>query len=214
MIFFGTRGRTVNGHLVKGVQCPECGKDEHVTFGVMRYFHVYWIPMFPTQKSAGIQCVNCKATYMDKELSKELGHEIKNTLFTKKRVAPMFAGLMILALLFVFGYVAAINDNKQEIACIQQPQVNDYYLVNFTKIFDEADGTFKYGLMRVKSVAGEEIELMVGTMGYNKTSGPRQDIKSLKVNEKDYYLDETFLTDVEALKQMKEEGAIYSVERI
>ncbi len=193
MIFFGSRGRTLNGQHIEGMNCPECGKDQHVTFGVHRYFHIYWIPMFPFSKTAGVQCLHCKSTLTDKELPDEIGKELKADIFTSKRMLPMFAGLILLAIVFAGGFVSVQADNRNEAVFIQQPMVNDIYLVNFANIWSEADRTYKYGILKVNAVSGSEIELLVSTIGYNKTYGPRDDIRNNKVNSRNYYAEHTFV---------------------
>ena len=65
MIFFGTRGKTAVGQSVTGPQCPNCQSTAFTSFGVQRYFHIYWIPTFPTGKHVGIECSNCKHTILD-----------------------------------------------------------------------------------------------------------------------------------------------------
>ena len=77
MIFFGSRGKTISGEIVEGIQCPHCEKEEFITFGIMRYFHLYWIPMFLTSRVAGIECTHCKKTLIGKEIPKELSQNVK-----------------------------------------------------------------------------------------------------------------------------------------
>ena len=68
MIFFGSRSREVVGDLIQGNLCPECGRAEHQSFGVQNYFHIYWIPVFPTSKTVGLVCTHCKKAQTGKEL--------------------------------------------------------------------------------------------------------------------------------------------------
>ncbi|MCP4326272.1 MAG: hypothetical protein GY787_31440 [Alteromonadales bacterium] len=99
MIFFGSRGKTISGQVVEGIQCPSCENQEFITFGIIRYFHLYWIPTFLTSRVAGIECTHCKKTLIGKELPKDLSQNIKATVFTKKNIIPMFSGLIIIACL-------------------------------------------------------------------------------------------------------------------
>lgn len=101
MIFFGSRGKTVSGQVVEGIQCPSCDNKQFITFGIIRYFHLYWIPTFPTSKKVGIECTHCKRTLIDKELPTELCKEIKKVVFNKRNVIPTFSGLIIFTLLLL-----------------------------------------------------------------------------------------------------------------
>lgn len=214
MIFFGSRGKTITGQVVDAVQCPSCENDLFVTFGVLRYFHLYWIPTFPTSKTVGIECTHCKRTLVDKELPEGLSKQIKSTLFTKKKTLPMFSGLIIIACLTLFGAFAIQQENIEEAAYIEQPAVNDLYTVNFTKIFNDTDPEYKYGIIRVKHLSSKQAELQVSNIAYNKASGARKDIRKGKTSTDSYYTKELLTVDISKLKDMKESRAIHSIERI
>ena len=44
----------------------------------------------------------------------------------------------------------------QEAAFIDQPAVNDYCIVDYTKMFEDADPEYGYGVMRVTAVEGND----------------------------------------------------------
>lgn len=213
MIFFGSRGKTVSGQIVEGIDCPSCESKQFVTFGVIKYFHLYWIPTFPTSKTVGIECTHCRRTLIDKDLPAELSEEIKATVFKKKNVLPLFSGLIIIACLVLFGVYSVHKDKLQEAAYIEQPLADDFYIVNYTKIFPDADQKYKYGLMRIKEVNSGRVEFQVSKIAYNKVSGARKDIRNRKASSDDYYDIEPYYMTVESLPQMRESGAIYSIER-
>lgn len=214
MIFFGTRGKTVSGQVIEGTQCPNCENQQFITFGIIRYFHLYWIPTFPTSKTVGIECTHCKRTLVDNELPPELAKQIKKTVFNKKNVIPMFSGLIIIACLILYGVYAAQQYDIQEAVYIEQPAVNDLYIVNFTKIFTDVDPKYKYGLMRIKQISADQAEFQVSKIAYNKISGVRKDIRERKTSSDSYYDSEPLYIDIGKLKSMKDTGAIYSIDRI
>lgn len=214
MIFFGSRGKTISGKVVEGIQCPSCQNTQFITFGALRYFHLYWIPTFLTSKTVGIECTHCKKTLLDKEVPSHLANQIKANVFTTRHTLPMFSGLFIIAFLGLFGVFAVQQDNIKEAAFIEQPAINDLYIVNFTKIFNESDSKFKYGVLRVKSLSSDQAELQVSKIAYNKTSGVRKDIREKKTFSDSYYDNKPLYIEIGKLKEMKESGAIYSIERI
>jgi len=214
MIIFGTKGKTVAGQNVEGIECPSCGNNQFATFGILRYFHLFWIPTFPTSKVAGVECAHCKKTLIGKELPAELSKQIKSTVFNKKNTLPMFSGLLVITLFVLFVAYAIQQDNINEAAYIEQPAINDLYIVNFTKVFDDIDPDYSYGVMRVKHLSSSQVELQVSKIAYNKTSGVRKDIRKSKTSSDSYYDSEPFYIDINKLKGMKESGAIYSVERM
>lgn len=213
MIFFGTKGKVISGECIQGAECPSCGTNEYITFGVLRYFHLYWIPVIPTSKTVGVECTHCKKTLVDKELPPELSKQIKSMIFTKKKVMPMFTGLIIIALLVLFGVFTAQQKNAQDVAYIQNPQVNDIYIVNFNKLFKASDSEYKYGAMRIKELSSAEVELQLSSIAFNKTSGVKDDINANKASVDTYYEKKTLYIDIAKLKEFQDSGVIYSIER-
>ncbi|MBL4828917.1 MAG: hypothetical protein JKY55_03345 [Aliivibrio sp.] len=214
MIFFGSKGKTISGQLVEGIQCPSCENQEFISFGIIRYFHLYWIPTFLTSRAAGIECTHCKKTLIGKELPKELSKKIKATVFTKKNTIPMFSGLIIIACLMLAITYSLQQSRIEENAYIEQPAINDLYIVDFTKIFEDSDPNYKYGLMRIRQISSGEAEFQVSQVAYNKTSGVRKDISDKKAMSDSYYDTEFLYIDISKFKTMKSDKAIRSIERI
>lgn len=96
MIIFGTKSRVIAGNPVKGLICQHCGHEAHVSFGVLRYFHIYWIPTVPYAKKTGLECIHCKKTIFDNEIPIEIYYKLFNQLFTRKTVWSAYIGLMII----------------------------------------------------------------------------------------------------------------------
>lgn len=213
MIFFGTKGKVVAGEAVQGVQCPSCENSQYLSFGILRYFHLYWIPTFLTSKKVGMECTHCKRTLVDEEVPSHLVDQIKSRVFTTGNTLPMFSGLILIGLIVMgFAYTGQQVD-KREATYIAQPAVNDYYIVDFREIFTESDGEYPYGLLRVSDVSTSGVEVQVGSMIYNLASGARQDIRDGKAAADDYYGPETILFELTELQDLRNSGAIHSVER-
>jgi DNA-directed RNA polymerase subunit RPC12/RpoP len=213
MIFFGSKGKTISGHVVEGIQCPSCESKQFITFGLLKYFHLYWVPTFVTSRSAGLECTHCKKILIGKELPEDLSKKIKQTVFNKKNTLPMFSGLIIIACLAMFMTYLAQEGNKREAVYIEQPLAGDIYTVDFTKIFTDTDTEYRYGSMRIKAIQSGEAELQVSKIAYNKRSGVRKDITKDKTSLDSYYEDDTMYVDLADLKQMKESGAIKNITR-
>lgn len=214
MIFFGSRGKVVSGQVIEGIQCPSCENQTFTTFGTIKYFHLYWIPTFPTSKSVGIECNHCRRTLLGKELPKELSSKIKGSVFSKKNVLPTFSGTIIIACLFSFGAYVVAQDDAKESAYIAQPAIDDVYIMDFSKIFEDTDLKHKYGAMRIKQLSSSQAEFQISTIAYNKTSGVRKDIREGKASSDAYYTDKPISIDISELKSLKESGAISSIKRL
>ncbi len=213
MIFFGTKGKTISGETIQTEMCENCGKYEHKTFGILRYFHLYWIPVIPTSKKVGIECTHCKKTLIGKEVPKEISQEIKPMIFTKSKVLPMFSGLIIIICLISFGFFSIHQKNQQDAAYIQNPQVNDIYIANVTGLFKDLDPKYKYAAMRVKELSATEAVLQISTIAYTEAAGVQDDIDANKTSVDTYYEEHVIRMERENIKELKKTGVIQSVER-
>ena len=213
MIFFGSKGKVVAGEVVQGVQCPSCQHSEHASFGIMKYFHLYWIPTILTSKKAGMECTHCKHTLVGDELPSHLAEQIKDGVFTTGKTLPMFSGSIIICALIMMGAYAVQQDNAREATYAAQPAVNDYYVVKLTEIFKEVDTEYPYGLMRITDVSSTGIEMQVANMSYNKASGVQSDIRQGKASADTFYGPDTLVFELADLQHLNNSGAVYSIER-
>lgn len=214
MVFFGSRGKVVPGRQVDTIECPECGNRQFLTFGILRYFHIYWIPVIPIGRNVGAECGHCKKTLMDEEVPSLVAKNVQSSVFTAKRMLPMFTGAIIIVALGLFGAYALEQESKQETQFLQHPAVADYYVVDLTKIFEDVDPEFKFGVMKVVDVTENQIEVLVSTIAYNTPGGTRDDIDEGKAADSSYYSDGAFVFNRSNLAAMRDSGAIRSVKRL
>lgn len=92
MNIYGTKGKMIRGEVLESLNCPSCGNKTHRSFGVLRYFHLYGISVFPITKKVGIECINCRWTLLDRQIPENIRREISETIFERKRLLPIFAG--------------------------------------------------------------------------------------------------------------------------
>ena len=213
MIFFGTKGKVIAGDQVHGVQCPNCQNGQFVSFGILNYFHLYWIPTFLTSKKVGMECTNCKRTLVGEEVPSHLAGQIKDSVFTTGRTLPMYTGLFIIALIGLGIAYVAEQDNAREETYVAQPAVNDYYIVDFAKIFTEADPEYHYGVMQITNLTPTDVEMRISTIAYNIASGVRDDIRDGKAAADSYYEEGTITIEIDALREFVDGGAVHSIER-
>lgn len=213
MIFFGSKGKVITGEPVQGVQCPSCENGQFVSFGILNYFHLYWIPTFLTSRKVGVECMHCKRTLVGDEVPSHLAEQIKSSVFTTGKTVPMFSGLIIIAIGILGIAYAVQQDTARDEAYLAQPAIDDYYVVDFSKIFTDVDPGHRYGVMRITNVTPNEIEMQISNIVYNKASGVQKDIRDGKTATDSYYDPETISFGVGRLQEYKDAGAVYSIER-
>lgn len=213
MIVFGTRGRVIAGAQIQDMECPNCGNNSFLTFGVLRYFHIFWIPVFPTSRLPGLECLNCKNARIGDEIRDPVRSRIKAALFTTKRTAPMFVGLAFIAMFVAFVAITESKNAEQERLYLANPEIGDLYVVRVSKIFDGGDPDYDYVLMQVESVNGDQIGFKTATMQYNIPDGPSDDIDSGKALDPGYYAEAVHMFAVDELRAIRDDGGIHSIER-
>ena len=160
-----------------------------------------------------MECTHCKRALVGEEVPSHLVDQIKSGVFTTGNTLPMFSGLILIGLIVIGLAYTGQQADTREAAYIAQPAVNDYYVVDFREIYTEADAEYPYGLMRVSDVSTSGIEVQVGSMIYNMASGVRQDIRDGKATADDYYEAETIFFGLAELQDLRDSGAIHSIER-
>ncbi|MBC9798266.1 zinc-ribbon domain-containing protein [Sinomicrobium weinanense] len=86
LLFFGTRASKIKARPIGSpTECPYCqSKDSFVATTFGRYFHLFWIPLFPLYKTTILECSHCKRTYAEHELPPDL----KQALLKSNRLDP------------------------------------------------------------------------------------------------------------------------------
>ena len=213
MIVFGTRAREVSGPRKQGVVCSHCGQDRHATRGVLRYFHLFWIPVFPTQKQPTMECLHCKKVLTGNEIPEPARREITASLFTRGRMLPMFSGLFLFAVLMGFGLYSSARKSREAEIYLAAPVVGDLYVVKMARFAKSTDPKFPYGLLRVASVRDDKVELQLGQEGYSRAAGAESALRAGKHRESTYFSSDTLQLAVKDLLPIKTAGDIEEVER-
>lgn len=109
--------------------------------------------------------------------------------------------------------VESEKDRNLEVQFISAPAINDMYETDFTKVFEESDTEYKFGIMKVVSIDGDQIAVMLSETFYNKRSGPKQDISELKTSKPDYFSGDLLYFLIDELLELQKSNGIYNVER-
>jgi len=213
MIILGTRGSVVRGPEKRGIPCSACGMDLHATYGVLRYFHVFFIPMFPTMKQAGMQCLHCKKALAGKEIPERVRKDVEAMVFTKRRILPTFAGAILVALLAVPMAYGAVQQNAREAEYLKAPAVGDCYVVKLAGFLKNPDQKHPYGVLRVAKVSADRLELRLGTYAYSQATAADRAIRHGEIARADYFAATPITLAATDLQRLKQDRTIQWVRR-
>jgi hypothetical protein len=106
MIIYGTRGKQLKHVVAVDKTCSHCENTEHVAVGVIRYVHIFWIPLLMYSKKVFRQCIHCKQTNEMPQVEKDTNAESIKSLFSFKNTWMYFMGLW---LFFILILISAIS---------------------------------------------------------------------------------------------------------
>jgi hypothetical protein len=167
-----------------------------------RYFHIFWIPVFPYKKEAITQCNHCKQILNKKEFSSDLLSQYEEMKANIKKPYWQYIGAVLFAVLIISVIASIREDNKKDIAFLNAPEKGDIYQIRTT------DG--QYTLYKVSEVKTDSVYVLFNEFQTNKQSGLRQST----MNAASSFITEDYLPIAKKyLLIMKEKGEIQGVNR-
>ncbi len=95
LYIFGTKGKAIKGKIVGDEPCSHCGKTPQVVTPIVKYFHIFWIPVVLYKKMIVLTCPHCKKQSSEKELGPSKVKEFKEVAFNEVSTYQYFTGLAI-----------------------------------------------------------------------------------------------------------------------
>jgi hypothetical protein len=109
---FGSGKSTLpNKFLLSGCECPNCHQKETLyTETKARYFHFFFIPVFPLMKTTVAVCSYCKAVYNENQFSENMrdSYQRQNDLNPNKRPIWHGCGCFIIILFILFTLIVSV----------------------------------------------------------------------------------------------------------
>ena len=171
MIIYGWRSKTTEVKPLNSGACLKCGKGPMGSFTSFRYFHMYWIPLFPYARKLWLQCGNCQASYLPE---KESPATPFSGIELKKERAPLYtySGLALIAVIGIAIAVAQIGEATRYRVMLEHPQVGDLVVV---RLQQPPDSTHPYTVAKVLAVDEKEVHLAPSTYAFSDTSTAQKD---------------------------------------
>lgn len=203
MIIYGTREKAFIDNKQEASNCPYCDQEYTLVSGhIVRYFHIFWIPIFPFKDNLFSYCSHCKNTKHENEMSLEDRFKIKQRVHNRKPIW-LFSGLIIIGTFLCFTLIAALKEKSQTIEYLNTPLIGDIYTV---KVKNESEKG--YTLYRITNIKSDSITFELND--YYATSSSK--ISNLKKEHGNDYTEKITLhkNDIDS---MNKEGSIRDIER-
>lgn len=126
---------------------------------------------------------------------------------------PIEFWAVIVPVLFFWAQSVSEEREEKHLSYIESPAVNDLYSVDYTKIYEESDKEFKFGVMKVTSISPVGVEVLLSEIVYDKKSGVRKDIRKKATNKADYFSKDPANFTKDELLSLLNSDAIFTISR-
>ncbi|UTW67552.1 zinc-ribbon domain-containing protein [bacterium SCSIO 12643] len=200
MIIYGTKPVNLLSKNSKNTTCPNCQTEGSITYHIYRkHAHIFWIPLFPLGKKGYSECSHCKNVLEPKEMPRNMQMELDIVKNEARGPIWQFAGLGIIAILFVWGGFASKQDKKMELQYLAAPAVNDVYE------YKAEPGS--YSTMKVVEVTSDSVFVAPNMYEISKMS------KIYKIDKSENYSEDVYGISKIDLNKMYSDGKIFDINR-
>lgn len=204
MLIYGTGGKIIKDGTIRNVTCSACKNDTSLQYTVTaKYFHLYWIPVFPYKRQSTVTCHTCADTFMLKDLSQKVQDKFareKENSGSARFPVWMFSGLILIVGLIGMAFYSSNKTENTELGYIDQPEVGDIYSV-------ELDSTNHYSTVRVDRVTPDSVFATENNYETDKLNG------IYEINKPENYTDLKTAYSRSDLRKLYNEKIIYSIDR-
>src|SRR5690606_25053790 len=129
MIIYGWKESKIKTQQMNNESCPDC-KEAGSMIGILytKYFHIFWIPLFPYSKKGVFYCANCKNRFDQKSLMHHLPRAYQNFKSDTKIPIWQFSGLILVLGIVLWTIWSGQADKNREKEYVQNPIVGDVYV--------------------------------------------------------------------------------------
>ena len=202
MIFFGTKKKEIKRGIIASTTCKVCEENTSMYYRVeAKYFHVYWIPVFPYKKNTLVDCSYCDTAFEKKHFSENIKNKLQreNELQPARNPIWMFSGIIILSILIPLAFMQSARADEKKNDFLNHPKVGDVYFMNSLPTV--------YSTMKIASIESDSIHFIANDTAVTKFT------KVFSITDNHYYTDKIKTYSKSQLQDMFEKDSIYTIDR-
>ncbi|HNP33323.1 MAG TPA: zinc-ribbon domain-containing protein [Flavobacterium sp.] len=133
MFSYGIKSKTLREGELTNLHCEYCGEDEtymEYTFS-QKYFHLYFIPIFPLRKKVAVCCDDCGMEYYNDSIPKAAAKRLNQIKDRHPIRTPvwMYSGSIIIVLFFIWAFWQSGRHDVTEGEYIKEPKKGDVFYI-------------------------------------------------------------------------------------
>jgi hypothetical protein len=213
MLFTKLKSDEVKGPPIDDVICSQCCQSHFHLCGRVKYLvlELFNLPMFVIRREYEFKCScgHCKPPCVESKQLKAL----KRSMFGLSYFASKHAGLFLLMLMMAFQYNAYQQQAKITNTMVANPQVNDFYFVDYLGFDPESHPKFRYTVLKTVEVDENNITLQVGNIFKSRQAPAREQIKSDRAMLDGFFSTKKITLNKAQLAELVQSDIIYEVRR-
>lgn len=203
MVFWGIKSKKLREGELTDIPCEHCGETEtymEYTF-IQKYFHLYFVPLFPLKRKLEVYCDDCCVTYSGNKIPKAAVKKLNHITDRHPVRTPvwMFSGAAVLVLFFTWAFYQSGKNDNLEAGYIDNPKKGDVYF------FDSA--SVKYSTLRIDKVDKDTVHYTINDTFVSKY------VKVFSINKDKYYTDKKGSESRKRIKRLYQKDSIISISR-
>lgn len=201
MIIYGWNSKILKQAPFSNRECPQCGNKESQFDVIAHYFHLFWVPMFVYKKKAKITCTSCGYSLKKTEVEPEMMENVKALKAAVRNPFYLYIGSIILLIGISYVSFAAYQSSQQDLAYIEDPQVNDVYVLRDL----EETSDYDHYAMKTVEIEGDSLFVLFNTFSYNYVIS--------RLDKEDGFSDIMYSVHKDHLKELHNNGELKKVIR-
>ncbi len=178
MIIFGTKTKGISSTPVES-SCESCNQSQQLVHIFQKYFHIFWIPVFPLTKQTILECQHCKKTVLEKEMSSQQKSISQPKRSAAKTPAYMFAGSVLIACLIGWPIYSSDQEKARTQTYVSAPAAMDIAVIEASKN--------QFQILKLLSVQNNMISFQIGNYVYKSLYSAKKAIRKNMIGENDYF---------------------------
>lgn len=113
MLITGIKTKEIEGD--KNLECLNCMRPDVEIRGILKYLHIFWIPMFTVRKKLVLNCSHCNKELKKRDIGKSQYRDIKKSIFLPSIVLSRNFGLIVIGITFLITNIMAFAGALKEL---------------------------------------------------------------------------------------------------
>jgi len=184
-MIYGLGSKKLGEIKISNEACPDC-KELNTVFlhGSVKYFHIFWIPVFPVYKKKVTICHSCEKEMPKKKRSQSLKNKIELEKSNFKIPIYLFTGLII-----ILGLITFLEYNSKKHKDFVKDRIH-HLKENDVIVFKQSSD--EYSFAKIEEVKNDTIYFVNSNYSLNEIPSITDYIDGIEEKE-DFFSEEIYL---------------------